>query len=87
MSSYCLIAKAPLPDASWQISLVLEKNISKVFAVYIHGGYLGHVAWTFYTNFGSPFLRMLHILALIGPGVSEEMFKHCERRRQSMGIL
>ena len=37
-----------------------QKNL-KVFAGYSHGGYLGHVAWTIYTNFGSPSLRMLHI--------------------------
>ena len=41
--------------------LVLEKKILKFFAVYCHGGYLGHVAWTIYTNFGFPVLRMLYI--------------------------
>ena len=28
---------------------------------YGHGGHLGHVTWTIYINFGSPFLRMLHM--------------------------
>ena len=31
-----------------------------VFAIYSHGGHLGHVTLTFYTNFHSLFLRMLH---------------------------
>ena len=26
-----------------------------------HGGHLGHVTWTIYINFCSPFLRMLHM--------------------------
>ena len=29
--------------------------------VYSHGGHLGHVTLTIYTNFQSLFLRMLHI--------------------------
>ena len=33
----------------------------KVFAIYSHGGHLGHVTWTIYINFCSPFLRMLHM--------------------------
>ena len=41
--------------------LVLEKNIFKVFAIYSHGGHLGHVTWTIYINTGSPFLGMLHM--------------------------
>ena len=40
---------------------VPEKKFFKGFAIYSHGGHLGHVTWTIYTNFGSPFLRMLHI--------------------------
>ena len=32
-----------------------------VFAIYSPGGHLGHVTWTIYINFGSPFLRMLHM--------------------------
>ena len=33
----------------------------KVFAIYGHGGHLGHVTWTFYINFRSSFPRRLHI--------------------------
>ena len=33
----------------------------KVFAIYSHGGHLGHVTWTIYINFCSPFQRMLHM--------------------------
>ena len=29
--------------------------------IYGHGGHLGHVTWTIYTNFCSPFPRRLHI--------------------------
>ena len=36
-------------------------SILKVFAIYSHGGHLGHVTRTVYTNFRSPFLRMLHM--------------------------
>ena len=50
-----------------------EEDFLKVFTIYSHGGHLGHVTWTIYINFRSPFLRMLHInLALIGQTVSEE---------------
>ena len=40
---------------------VLEKKILKVFAIYSHGSHLGHVTWTIYTNFRSPFIKMLHM--------------------------
>ena len=33
----------------------------KVFTIYGHGGHLGHVIWTIYINFRSPFPRRLHI--------------------------
>ena len=33
----------------------------KVFAIYSHGGHLGHVTWIVYTNFRSSLLRMLHM--------------------------
>ena len=33
----------------------------KVFTIYEHDGHLGHVTWTIYINFRSPFLRMLHM--------------------------
>ena len=38
-----------------------EKDFLKVFAIYSHGGHLGHVTLTSYTNFPLLFLRMLHI--------------------------
>ena len=38
-----------------------SEDFSKVFAIYSHGCHLGHVAWTIYTNFCSPFLRMLRM--------------------------
>ena len=41
--------------------LVLEKKILKAFAIYSHGGHLGHVTLTINTNFHSLFLKMLHI--------------------------
>ena len=41
--------------------LVLEKKILKVFAIYSHGSHLGHVTLTFYINFHSLFLTMLHL--------------------------
>ena len=53
------------------------------FNIYGHGGHLGHVTWTIYINFRSPFLRMLHMkFALIGPAVSEEkIFEIVDGRR------
>ena len=38
-----------------------EEDFFKIFAIYSHGGHLGHVTITFYANFHSLFLRMLHI--------------------------
>ena len=35
--------------------------VFKVFTIYGHGGHLGHVTWTIYANFRSPFPRRLHI--------------------------
>ena len=55
---------------------VPEKKIFEgFFTIYMygHGGHLGHVTWTIYKNFGSPFLRRLHIeFGLIGQVVSEK---------------
>ena len=42
-------------------SPVPEKKIFMVFTIYGHGGHLGHVTWTIYIIFRSPFLWMLHI--------------------------
>ena len=38
-----------------------RRRFLKVFTIYGHGGHLGHVTWTFYINFRSPFPRRLHI--------------------------
>ena len=38
-----------------------KENIKGFFAIYSHGGHLGHVTWTIYIKFCSPFLRMLHM--------------------------
>ena len=40
---------------------VLEKKIFKVFTIYGHGGHLGYVTRSIYTNFGSLLPRRLHI--------------------------
>ena len=39
----------------------VEEDFLKVFTIYGHGGHLGHVTWTIYANFRSPFPRRLHI--------------------------
>ena len=38
-----------------------EEDFFKVFTIYGHGGHLGHMTLTIYTNFGSPFPRKPHI--------------------------
>ena len=38
-----------------------EEYFLSFFTIYGHGGHLGHVTWTIYTNFRSPFPRRLHI--------------------------
>ena len=37
------------------------RRFLKVFAFYSHGSHLGHVTWTIYVNFRSPFLRMINM--------------------------
>ena len=37
------------------------EDFLKVFTINGRGGHLGHVTWTIYTNFASPFQRRLHI--------------------------
>ena len=37
------------------------EDFFKVFTIYGHGGHLGHVTWTIYITFRSPFPRRLHI--------------------------
>ena len=38
-----------------------EEDFFKVFTLYGHGGHLGHVTWTIYINFHSPFPRKIHM--------------------------
>ena len=38
-----------------------EEDFLRFFTIYGHGGHLGHVTWTIYINFCSPFPRRLHI--------------------------
>ena len=38
-----------------------EEDFFKVFTIYGHGGPFGHVTWTIYINFRSPFPWRLHI--------------------------
>ena len=37
------------------------EDFLRVFTIYGRGGHLGHVIWTIYINFRSPFPRRLHI--------------------------
>ena len=37
------------------------EDILRFFTIYGHGGHLGHVSWTIYINFRSPFPRRFHI--------------------------
>ena len=69
-----------------------EEDFLRVFTIYGHGGHLGHVTWTIYINFRSPFPRRLHIkFGFDLPSGSEEMFENVDGRRRtdavSMGIL
>ena len=41
--------------------LVLEERIFEGLTIYGRGGDLGHVTWTIFINFRSPFLRRLHV--------------------------
>ena len=34
-----------------------EEDFLRFFTIYGHGGHLGHVTWTIYTNFRSPFTK------------------------------
>ena len=38
-----------------------EEDFRRVFNINGRGGHLGHVTWTIYINFRSPFPRRLHI--------------------------
>ena len=37
------------------------EDFLKVFTIYGHDGHLGHVTWTIYIHFHSPFQMRLHI--------------------------
>ena len=39
----------------------MRRRFFKAFTIYGHGGHLGHVTWTIFINFRSPFPRRLHI--------------------------
>ena len=39
---------------------IVQCNL-KVFTIYGHGSHLGHVSWTIYINFCSPFPKRLHM--------------------------
>ena len=56
LESQMLLAKFQDPNTSGSG----EEDL-KVFTIYRRGGHLGHVTWTIYTNFDSPFPRTLHI--------------------------
>ena len=60
------LCRTPVTDASHQVSKSLafwfwRRRLLKVFTIYSHGGHLGHVTWTIYINFLSPFPRMLQL--------------------------
>ena len=38
-----------------------EEIFKGFYHIYGHGGHLGHVTWTIYINFRSPFPRRLHM--------------------------
>ena len=59
-----------------------EEDFLRVFTIYGRGGHLGHVTWTIYINFRSPFPRRLHIkFGFDWPAVSEEkMFENVDGR-------
>ena len=38
-----------------------EEDFLKVFTIHGHGSHLGHVSWTIYIIFRSPFPRRLHM--------------------------
>ena len=49
----------------------------KVFTIYGRGGHLGHVNWTIYINFGSPFPWRLHMkFGFDWSSVSEKIFEN-----------
>ena len=70
---------------SWKfVHWFRRRRFLKVFTIYGHGGNLGHVTWTIYTNFGSPFPRRLHIKFWFDwpSSFEEKMFENGLRRQQ-----
>ena len=54
-----------------------EEDFFKVFTIYGHGGHLGHVTWTNYIKFRSPFQERRHIKFGFDLAVSvEKTFKN-----------
>ena len=60
---YTMMCQSPPVPSFIEIHLpVPEKKILFRFLPYNgHGIHLGHVTWTIHANFGSSFLRVLHI--------------------------
>ena len=70
-----------------------RRGFLKVFTIYGHGGHFGHVTWSIYINFRSPFPRRLHIKFCFN---WSSVFREClklwmttddDDGRRSMGIL
>ena len=56
--------------------LVLEKKSFEGLYHILAWGHLGHVTWTIYINFRSPFRKRLHLkFGLIGQVVLEKIFE------------
>ena len=45
-----------------QTQVSVYRTIGPLVTIYSHGGHLGYVTWTIYSNFHSPFLTMLHLM-------------------------
>ena len=72
------------------IGLLVLEILFFFSSIYSHGSHFGHVTWTIYIIFGSPFLRMFDMkFVLIGQVLSEEKIFEIvdEDSRQSMAIL
>ena len=60
------LGRPPIPDATFQVPRSLafrfwRRRFLKVFTIYGHGGHLGHVTRTIWTNFRSPIPTSLHM--------------------------
>ena len=55
----CIMLHAKFHDHRTIRSVV--EDCFKVFTIYGHDGHLGHVTWTIYINFLSPFPRRFHM--------------------------